>query len=879
MKSRKINYKQIITAGDILPIIIILAGLFIAIFMQDIAFKLIGVSVSVLGAVAFGMNISQRLSDLVEPRFQGKSASQEYKMTIRKDSSAKRKVIEDFDSSFGPEKQDEPKKPDQTMGADEGFRIIKKVKKAADQPAETKQQGISDEERIQNLKNKAASFRYEIKQIPEEDAQSIPFKDETIFAAENKESVSGITKDEKNIDKTPEGEKVDNGITDRGEKVTRDEDNIPENENTEPQKEREELSNTEEAIKLNEQQGEDVSENLSEAEKDTEKTDIDQNKSLSEKPAFRAEAKTEDYKLNIEIKQPEQLEKTESDDIEDELSEAELNHIKAKADKYKKSSQKEDKESSALKDDTNPEQEKTNDEEELQENFFYKEKHIDLPLSLLTEDIPRHGREPRKEFEYFLSRVLMVIRTVTPAKTAAFILANSENNELILESYVTSIPEAVSHRMRFPVGNDIVSQIYKNAKPEILSEINPAAELDLIPYYNEQVNTRSFIGMPVFYNNTVIGLICADTDAPDAYDSFMVSFLGHFSKLLAAVVQSYTEKYDLLQSSKTIDAVNLFHEISSDQYKTLDEISEAIVESVSRMFEFTAIGLSIYDSETGGWQVKAIHATEEKYTGILGRPVDLENSLLGKCMVSGSSIVTAPVDLNTLRVAEGEVTIDGGYFAAVPLSTGTSTYGALYMEGTSRSGITSLDVSILETIGKHAGTAIEKMHMIELLNRGTMIDYTSGLYNPATFLERTREEVTRSHDFQFPTTLCSFRIDKYESFDPEIHTDRFEKARAHVISILKGQTKIYDLLGKIDDSTIGLLLSGVALTQGQLWAEKIRNEIAISMIEIDGRKYNVTVSIGIAPLQKEDSAETLIENSLKVLEKSSARTNSVAVFT
>ena len=71
----------------------------------------------------------------------------------------------------------------------------------------------------------------------------------------------------------------------------------------------------------------------------------------------------------------------------------------------------------------------------LPEPKRFTEKKIDLPISVFTETDQILGDEPRKEFEYFLSRILIIIRSITDSRTALFLLADYDNNEFIIEAF------------------------------------------------------------------------------------------------------------------------------------------------------------------------------------------------------------------------------------------------------------------------------------------------------------------------------------------------------------------------------------------------------------------------------------------------------------
>jgi len=68
------------------------------------------------------------------------------------------------------------------------------------------------------------------------------------------------------------------------------------------------------------------------------------------------------------------------------------------------------------------------------------------------------------------------------------------------------------------------------------------------------------------------------------------------------------------------------------------------------------------------------------------------------------------------------------------------------------------------------------------------------------------------------------------------------------------------------------------MSESQLWAERIRSEVAQSVINIDKKKYSVTISGGVAEHTKMDNATTLLEKSHKALTIASKKTNNITIF-
>lgn len=765
--------KEIISPIDVIPVIVVVIGLLIAIFFEDIAVRLIGVSVAVLGAVALFMLISQRNSDVVRNPFPKSQEGQILEVTTTKDSSGTRQTVENFDTTFG-EDDDFPStdKPFSTFENDNDKFKEKHPHDSGTKPpksysSETRSQGFSYNESTSGMRiiGKKKRTHTAVSIDPNELSKETGIEENILISKEDKQenSFTNVTEDYQ-IDAS--SEVAADAVS---EIAIQTEDSIP---------------------KIN-------------------------------------------HEAQIIYDEP-QIEPIEQEKIEPP-------------------------------------------EEQIKEKpKRFIEKKLDLPISAFTETDQLLGEEPRKEFEYFLSRMLIIIRSITASRTSLFLLADYDSNEFIIESFATLKPELLTDKKRIPISTDILSQILANAKPEILTDINPSAELDLIPYYSVNSQTMSFVGVPVFWNEHPIGVLCADSSSNDAYSSATVAFLGHFTKLISALVKSYTQKYDLLQASKTLEAINLFNYIATNSKYGTENLAETIVDSVSRIFDYQTTGVVGFNSDSQIWELKAVKSTFN-YTA--GQEITFEDSIIGQTITTCKTKRSNAKDIRGVRHTKFEPKLESGEFISIPLRSATGVYGALFVENSSQNKLSDFDLTILEILGIHAGNAIERMHLMDSLQRSQLLNNETGLLNPTAFYKRIEEEMDRCRDMHSDLTLCIFKIDRYAALDPEKHWDRYEFAQMMVIDKVKKYLKQYEKFGHIDESTFGVLFIAKESNQVKLIAERARAEIANTVLNVDGSKFSVTLSMGIAGLSNSDhDIASFINNAGIALNKALERTNNVHLF-
>jgi diguanylate cyclase (GGDEF)-like protein len=482
--------------------------------------------------------------------------------------------------------------------------------------------------------------------------------------------------------------------------------------------------------------------------------------------------------------------------------------------------------------------------------------------------------EPRKEFDALLNRVLQVIRSMVNARTATFFWVNMDKRQLVVEATITDASDRFTPDRKLALGDDVVSQIALLGRPEILTSIRPTAELDLLPYYTARAATSSFIGVPVYFGGSVVGVLCADSIEEDAYDLITVGFFGTFTKLISGLIQSYTGKYDLLQSARTLDAINAFRHSLRERGATPAGFVKSLMQAAVQTMDISTIGVVLYDSAQQQWAVNEARSVHNIYANLRGVPVSLDNACVGQAIAKASSVV-AYSEAGIVRVASAEPQLQEYQFVAVPVMSLTNVYGALFVENDSAV-LTHQDIEVLEALAEHAGSYLEQIYTTETIQTNAVLDETTATMNRQGFQARLNEEFARSVDYQTPFTLCLVQIDNYPF--PQGTPDEHAYVLRHVLDHLRDELRTYDLVGRIDNGLIAIGLVSSRDQQAQIWAERMRREIASSVISLQGRRFSVTVSIGVAEADPQDSWETLLDNAFHVLRISEEQGNKVTVF-
>lgn len=154
---------------------------------------------------------------------------------------------------------------------------------------------------------------------------------------------------------------------------------------------------------------------------------------------------------------------------------------------------------------------------------------------------------------------------------------------------------------------------------------------------------------------------------------------------------------------------------------------------------------------------------------------------------------------------------------------------------------------------------IKNLVLFDRVKRMAIRDALTGLYNYGYFKEALRYEVEKSRRYKTPLSLLFLDIDGFKRINDTLGHLKGDKIMRQVGAVLKQGIRQADLLCRYGGDEFVMLLSQTPPDQAMVLAERLRQRIAQSPINPLERGLKVTVSIGVAGLEPEMSAEALIK--------------------
>ncbi len=489
----------------------------------------------------------------------------------------------------------------------------------------------------------------------------------------------------------------------------------------------------------------------------------------------------------------------------------------------------------------------------------------------LDSDVFRNETEPRGEFNFLLNKVLLALKEVLFAHSVAFFWANRDKQQMVIEAKATDSRNFIAAN-RFSIGVDVVSQVALNGKPQMLGRINPVSEKELLEYYESPEYVKSCVVVPVYYiqgskEQLPVGIIVADSKAEDAFGPETLGLLGNFTKLVSALIKSYTEKYDLLLDSELLTSIRRMQDKIKSNLSE-NSVLASLAEEASRLVNWDFLTIVMFSEEQNGWVIqKTVNRVGQDYVTD-GQSVDFNESIAGRTIKTNKVELIDDLGAQTpIRFRTEESIGSLGSFLCVPISSMNRCYGALALESKNKGNFSGSETETIYRLVENAAATLEVLYMNDLVKDFVVVDHLTGSFTKKHFLKELEEEVQRAEDFGMELALVSVAVDEMQESVSRYGKEGFDAILNQVAKILRGNLRSYDVIGRQDIDRISVLLINTAASDGYLWAEKVRKQIASHILSLNGRSVSVTVSAGVCGLTEGMHKDQLVAGTSEVLHK------------
>jgi diguanylate cyclase (GGDEF)-like protein len=125
-------------------------------------------------------------------------------------------------------------------------------------------------------------------------------------------------------------------------------------------------------------------------------------------------------------------------------------------------------------------------------------------------------------------------------------------------------------------------------------------------------------------------------------------------------------------------------------------------------------------------------------------------------------------------------------------------------------------------------------------------DSMTGLWNRRRFFSLAEAERERSRRYGRPLSLLMFDVDRFKLINDGHGHDIGDQAIIHIARTLTARKRPHDIAARIGGEEFVLLMPETDLAGATILAERLREAIATSGLQIEGETIQPTVSIGVS---------------------------------
>ena len=185
--------------------------------------------------------------------------------------------------------------------------------------------------------------------------------------------------------------------------------------------------------------------------------------------------------------------------------------------------------------------------------------------------------------------------------------------------------------------------------------------------------------------------------------------------------------------------------------------------------------------------------------------------------------------------------------AVVPLRAGENVFGVMVVASANYRELSTAEMERLAVLGNQSSLSLQNALLHGELERLSVTDRLTELYNHGYFQQRLEEEFNRSARFGHNISLIMLDIDDFKAFNDTFGHPQGDRVLRAVSAIIRDNLRDIDIAARYGGEEFVVLLPETELEGAVAVAERIRSNVEAYRLEKSDRARVLrTVSIGVA---------------------------------
>jgi len=298
-------------------------------------------------------------------------------------------------------------------------------------------------------------------------------------------------------------------------------------------------------------------------------------------------------------------------------------------------------------------------------------------------------------------------------------------------------------------------------------------------------------------------------------------------------------------------------------FSSVEDVASLIVDGANGILGAEVSAVYLFDQQDWTLTVRASQGRPESF---FRRTVPITETILGAAFREGfvqQSDVPVGSDLAEWSTYAEEVRSQ----AALPLRAGESVIGVMLIASADFRELTTAERDRLQVIANQSSLALQNALLHEELERLSITDRLTELYNHGYLHQRLDQELERAARFRHRLSVIMLDIDDFKQFNDRFGHPRGDAVLKSLSSVIRDNLREIDVAARYGGEEFVVVLPETDVAGALAVAERIRKSMAgIQQEGAEGVPVVQTVSLGVAtyPTHGMSSAH-LIESADKAM--------------
>lgn len=472
------------------------------------------------------------------------------------------------------------------------------------------------------------------------------------------------------------------------------------------------------------------------------------------------------------------------------------------------------------------------EDENLPDNFS---NIVDEPLQIESD------RDVEKIFDSFLSTILPLIKTTLVADSVVLFFVNFSKKKFYVRFKVTDFEDQFTKDSFIELDRGLPAVVFKN-KSSLIENHLPNSE-NLIPYYlHKKPIAKSFVGVPVYYKQQVIGVLCLDSSAEESFSNDDLKILTMFSQLIKLQLISSNKLYEY-ETENWI--AKILYDFSKEvlQFQSSAELWRFLGEFLKKVFSADRVIISERTSDTKG---KISFINQGTPALKVGQEFPLSEGIIGWVFRKNQSLMVedfAEKENYVPRFFMEEVPeLQYRSLLSVPVSFDGNVRATISMECFKSNQFKNQTKKILETVAYQIASFLEKINVVEKLNEQNIFDASTGLGNIKAFRRDIDREIKRSAEFDKYFSIILFKLNfRSKELNNGITDKLISEFLAFSLPMVPSSSNFF----RIDNNSISIIIAEKLLREVLPIAQDICEKVSMKKIWVDGLIEDFNINCGL----------------------------------